>query len=52
MSKRSVAVRDIATEALSVSLESLLTSDIPIKLIHIAAGAQTCPKLPKIFRFH
>ncbi len=34
-------VGDIATEALSVSLESLLTSDIPIKLIHIAARAQT-----------
>ena len=37
--KRIVAVRDIATEALSVSLESLLISDIPIKLIHIVSGA-------------
>ena len=30
--QRIVAVRDIATEALSASLESGLTSDIPIKL--------------------
>ena len=49
--QRIVAVRDIATEALSASLESLLTSDIPVKkkkLIHIVSGAKFAAKL----RFH
>ena len=42
--QRSVAAGDVATEAMSVSLESLLTSDIRIKLIHIAARAQSYRK--------
>ena len=46
--QRIVAVRDIATEALSVALESLLTSDIPVKkkkkLIHIVSGAKFAAK--------
>ena len=45
--QRIVAVRDIATEALSASLESLLTSDIPVKkLIHIVSGAKFAAKRP------
>ena len=43
--QRSVAVGDIATEVLSVSLESPLTSNIRIKLIHIAARAQSYRKM-------
>ena len=50
--KRSVAVRDIAREALSVSLESLLTSDFPIKLIRIATGAQSYRKMFIFTKLH
>ena len=48
--QRIVAVRDIATEALSASLESLLTSEDPAKKkkksIHIVSGAKFAAKCP------
>ena len=48
--QRIVAVRDIATEALSGSLESLLTSEDPVKKkkksIHIVSGAKFAAKYP------
>ena len=46
--QRIVAVRDIATEALLASIESVLTSDIPVKkkkkLNHIVSGAKFAAK--------
>ena len=48
--QRIVAVRDIATEAMSGSLESLLTSEDPVKKkkksIHIVSGAKFAAKCP------
>ena len=48
--QRIVAVRDIATEALSASLESLLTSEDPVKKkkksIDIVSGAKFAAKCP------
>ena len=48
---RIVAVRDIATEALSASLESLLTSDIPVKKKKKSTSFPE-PNLPQNVRFH
>ena len=48
---RIVAVRDIVTEALSASLESLLTSDIPVKKKKKSTSFPE-PNLPQNVRFH
>ena len=45
-------VRDIATEVLSASLESLLTSDIPIKLISHRFRSQICRKMSVFTKLH
>ena len=50
--QRIVAVRDIATEALSASLESLLTPDIPVKKKKKKSTSFPEPNLPQNVRFH
>ena len=53
--QRIVAVWDIATEALSASIESLLTSDIPVKkkkLNHIVFRSQICRKVSVFTKLH